>query len=174
MRFVVAISAALLLCTKTVIAQSPTAVLGERVRVHTSDGTAVVGSLSRLDADTLVVTVVRKHEPSEVAVPRGYVYKVERSIGRTPDFMRGLGLAATGTVLTLGFGLVYRELMAQDGWEVSGPNVAFYVGTWVAAGLVTAFLQKKDRWEPVQALPPVTPVVGAADGRARLGLRVGF
>ena len=61
-----------------------------------------------------------------------------------------------------------------DGWESSGPNAALIAGTAVGVGLATAFLRKKDRWEPVATLPPVTPVVGARDGRAVLGLRVGF
>ncbi len=174
MRFWTGMSSALLLSTTPLAAQGPPTLLGERLRVHTVHGMAVVGSLSRLDADTVVVTVVRKNQPSEVAVPRGHISKVERSLGQSPDFVRGLGAAVTSTLLTLGLGLVYDELFVPDGWESSGPNAALIAGTAVGVGLATAFLRKKDRWEPVATLPAVTPVVGARDGRAVLGLRVGF
>jgi hypothetical protein len=163
-----------LLCTMPVVAQEPTPLLGERVRVHTAQGAAVVGRLSRLDGDTVVVTVVRKNEPAEVALARGSILQVDRSLGQSPDFLRGLGAAVTTSLLTLGLHYVYDELLVPDGWESSGPNAALIAGTAVGVGLLTAFVRKKDRWEPVPALPAFTPVVGAYDGRALLGLRVGF
>ena len=174
MRFVAAVVSVLLLSATPVFAQSPTPLLGERVRVHTVQGAAVVGRLSRLGADTVVVTVVRKNEPAEVALARGSISQVERSVGRSPDFLAGLVMAVTTSVVMLGVRFVYDELLLQDDWETTGPNAAVIAGTAVGAGLATAFLQKKDRWEPVPALPAVTPVVGAYDGRALLGLRVGF
>jgi hypothetical protein len=133
-----------------------------------------VGRLSRLGADTVVVTVVRKNEPAEVALARGSILQVERSLGRSPDFLAGLGMAVTTSVLMLGVRFVYDELVFPDDWESTGPNAAVIAGTAVGVGLVTAFVRKKDRWEPVPALPPITPIGGASGGRALLGLRVEF
>lgn len=173
MRFVPAAAAVLVLAATPGVAQIPATLLGERVRVHTAQGAAVVGRLSRLAADTVVVTVVRKNEPSEVAVARGSIAQVERSLGQSPDCMRGLGAGVTTALLTLGLGLVYDELFVPDGWESSGPSPALIAGTAVGVGLATAFLRKRDRWEPA-ALPAVIPVVGESHGRALLGLSVGF
>jgi hypothetical protein len=174
MRCLSVVPFALALVAWPLAAQNAVDLVGQRVRLHTVYGSSVVGRLSRLGPDSAVVTLVRKDEPVEQAVPRDHLARVERSVGRSPDFARGLIMGATCIAVSYGVSFLYSAVLVPDGWESTGPNSAFIIGTGIGAGLVVAFARPKDRWERVPELPTVMPVVGAAEGGASIGLRMRF
>lgn len=161
---------ALTVCTASVgalLAQQPLPIRsGPRVRVSGAELPAgkVVGNLSRLDGDTLVVGRTR--------IPAQWVSRVEVSAGRRSHWLAGMGI---GALVGATFGAI-AEAAADPHCTNKSVCVPFAAAAFgvlgMPVGLLVGLFVRTDRWQDTTL--DQLRIVPFSEESGRFGLTVSF
>ena len=143
-----------------------------RVRVELRNGDHVIGRLTDVQADTLVVIDDGLVWDSKHRIPADRMRRIDVSRGKYVHAGRVIGGALLGAVAGFIGGLVVSTTECSG--DVCGTGSAFpaTMAIGVAGGVVLGVLTPADRWEAVPS--PVRVGFGGGSREARVGLSVTF
>lgn len=174
MRTMTAVLLAILMTLPLPGSAQTTATPGDRVRVQSRDGAVVVGTISRISPDSIIVHQEGTYrgwrmEPSgsDVALPVAEVARIELSLGRQRRFARNFW--RTVAVSSAAVGLIAAATWQEPDFFANSRGGAFALGACVGAiygvpvGVIVGLTVKSERWAGTKV--SVAPVLGP-----RLGL----
>lgn len=173
-----AVLMALLVSAPLVSAQSDSVVgwpVGSRVRVWTAAHRHVVGELSEVRGDTLIITKTgmsrhqwRLHADStqRVEISRGQYVSAERVVGGA------LGGAAASLLMYVLMDNAIPDWCTGDGCSESDPDYFQTAAIGAAVGAALGAMRLADRWE--DAPKPVRVSIAPTHRQARVALSLAF
>ena len=145
-----------------------------RVRVELRDGSHVVGRLTHIESDTLVVIDEGLILDSRHRIPTDRMRRLDVSRERYVHPGRVIGGAVLGAVGALVAAALIPGLVEECSGDVcdSGAGLAAAMLVGIAGGAALGYLTPADRWEAVPS--PVRLGFGGDARHARVGISVAF
>lgn len=145
-----------------------------RVRVELRDGGHVIGRLTEVRADTLVVIDEGLILASKYHIPADRMRRVDVSRGKYVSAGRVFGGALLGAVGGYIAAFLVPGVAHQCSADVceSGSGLAAAILVGIAGGVTLGYLTPADRWEAVPS--PVRIGLGGDARNARLGVSFAF
>jgi hypothetical protein len=145
-----------------------------RVRVEMRDGHHVIGRLTDVRADTLVVIDDGLILDSKYHIPGNQVRRIDVSREKYVSAGRVVGGALVGAVAGYVAAFLVPGLAQQCSADVceSGSGLAAAILVGIGAGVTLGYLTPADRWEAVPS--PVRVGLGGDATHARVGILIAF